>query len=52
MKKIIEKPFNHKVWCDMTFDNDDLANKFVEELNSAGVSCKKNGNEVSISCID
>ena len=21
MKKIIEKPFNHKVWCDMTFDN-------------------------------
>ena len=50
MKKIIEKPFNHKVWCDMTFDNDDLANKFVEELNSAGVSCKKNGNKVSISC--
>ncbi len=29
MKKIIEKPFNHKVWCDMTFDNDDLANKSV-----------------------
>ena len=52
MKKIIEKPFNHKVWCDMTFDNDDLANKFVEELNSAGVSCKKNGNKVSISYID
>lgn len=34
-----------KVWCDMTFDNDDLANKFVESLNSAGVSCKKNGNK-------
>ena len=52
MKKIIEKPFNHKVWCDMMFDNDDLANKFVEALNSAGVTCKKNGNKVSISYID
>lgn len=29
----------------MTFDNDDLANKFVESLNSAGVSCTKNGNK-------
>ena len=33
-------------------DNDDLANKFVESLNSAGVSCKKNGNKVSISYIN
>ena len=45
-------PFDKKIWCDMTFDNDDLANKFVESLNSAGVSCKKNGNKVSISYID
>lgn len=36
-------PFDKKVWCDMTFDNDDLANKFVEALNSAGVSCTKMG---------
>ena len=45
-------PFDKKVWCDMAFDNDDLANKFVESLNSAGVQCKKNGSKVSISYID
>ena len=26
-------PFDKKVWCDMTFDNDDLANKFVSHDN-------------------
>lgn len=36
----------------MTFDNDDLANKFAESLKSEGVSCKKDGNKVSISYID
>lgn len=46
------RPFDKKVWCDMTFDNDDLADKFVKALNSAGVSCTKNGNKVSISYID
>lgn len=45
-------PFDKKVWCNMTFDNDDLTNKFVESLNSVGVPCKKNGNKVSISYID
>lgn len=45
-------PFDKKVRCDMMFDNDDLADKFVESLNSAGVSCKKNGNKVSISYVD
>ena len=41
--------FDKKVWCDMKFDDDDLADKFVKALNSAGVLCKKNGNKVSIS---
>lgn len=44
--------FDKKVWCDITFNNDDLADKFVESLNSASVSCKKNRNKVSISYID
>ena len=52
MNKERVKPFNNKVWCDMTFDNDDLANKFVESLNLAGISCKKNENKVTISYID
>lgn len=45
-------PFDKKVWCDMMFDNDDLADKFVKELKLASVSCKKNGNKVSISYVD
>ena len=45
-------PFDKKVWCNMTLDNDDLANKSVESLNSADVQCKKNGSKVSISYID
>lgn len=36
----------------MTFDDDDLADKFVKALNSAGVSCTKNGNKVTIPYID
>ena len=28
------RPFDKKVWCDMTFDDDDLADKFVKALNS------------------
>ena len=46
------RPFDKKVWCDITFDDDDLADKFVKALNPAGVSCTKNGNKVSISYID
>lgn len=45
-------PFNNKVWCDMTFDDDGLANKFVKALKLAGVSCTKNENKVTISYID
>ena len=52
MNKERVKPFNHKVWCDMTFDNDDLANKFVESLNLAGIPCKKDENRIIISYID
>ena len=46
------RPFDKKVWCDMTFDDDDLLDKFVKALNSAGVSCTKNGNKVTIPYID
>lgn len=52
MNKECVKPFNNKIWCDMTFDNNELADKFVKALNSAGVSCTKNGNKVTISYID
>lgn len=52
MNKERIKPFNHKVWCDMTFDNNELADKFVKSLNLVGVSCKKNKNKVTISYID
>ena len=36
----------------MTFDDNELADKFVKSLNLAGISCKKNGNKVTISYID
>lgn len=52
MNKEHVKPFNNKVWCDMTFDNNELADKFVKSLNLAGVSCKKDENKVTISYID
>lgn len=52
MNKEHVKPFNNKVWCDMTFDNNELADKFVKSLNLVGVSCKKNKNKVTISYID
>lgn len=52
MNKERIKPFDNKVWCDMTFDNNELADKFVKSLNLAGISCKKNGNKVTISYID
>ena len=34
-------PFDKKVWCDMTFDDDDLADKFVKALNSVCKSINK-----------
>ena len=43
MNKERIKQFNNKVWCDMTFDNNELADKFVKSLNLAGISCKKMG---------
>lgn len=52
MNKERIKPFDNKVWCDMTFDNNELADKFVKSLNLAGISCKKNRNKVTISYID
>lgn len=52
MNKERIKPFDNKVWCDMTFDDNELADKFVKSLNLAGISCKKNGSIVTISYID
>lgn len=50
--KDIHSCFVSEFGVEIIFQNNDLADKFVESLNSAGVSCKKNGNKVSVSYVD
>ena len=50
--KDIQSCFLSEFGVEITFHNNDLADKFALSLNLSGVSCKKNGNKVSISYID
>lgn len=37
---------------EIMFDGDDLADKFALSLNLSGIPCVKDGNKVTISCIN
>ena len=37
---------------EITFHNNDLADRFALSLNLSGISCVKNGNKVTVSYID
>ena len=52
VNKDIQSCFLLEFGVEITFHNNDLADKFALSLNLSGIPCVKDGNKVSISYID
>ena len=50
--KDIQSCFISECGVEITFHNNDLADKFALSLNMFGISCVKNGNKVTVTYID
>lgn len=50
--KDIQYCFISEYGIEITFHNNDLADKFALSLNMSGISCVKNGNKVTVTYID
>lgn len=52
VNKDIQSCFISEFGTEITFHNNDLADKFALSLNLSGIPCIKDGNKVTISCIN
>ena len=50
--KDIQNCFITEFGVEIMFDSNDLADKFASSLNTRGIPCTKNGNNVIVSYID